>query len=270
MPALGLTSVFFKEPSVENWAKARDCGFENVEICYRDSLQTQPMIEQGDQVYRNVLAAGMKPATAHLPFLHYWDISSCNKAERRLAIEAQRSLISHISDLHIPLIVLHPSFEPIDPTEREARLVLSAEAIADLGAHARERGVVLAVENLPRTCLGNCAADMLLLTDHGRSASICMDVNHLLLETHESYINQLGPYIVHTHMSDYDRTDEKHWLPGNGVIDWHALISRLTAVGYQGSYLFEIREYTAVPGSIVSPAEVMQRLKTSILPTAKA
>lgn len=91
----------------------------------------------------------------------------------------------------------------------------------------------------------------------------------LLLETHEAYIDQLGPYIVHAHLSDYDRTDEKHWLPGNGVIDWHALLSRLTAAGHQGSYLFEIREYTAVPGSVVSPAEVMQRLRESILPATE-
>lgn len=261
MKAIGLTSVFFADASVENWARARQCGVQNIEICYRDSFRTDEMVANGDRVYHNAIQAGMTAASAHLPFLQPWDISSANRAERREAIQRQKDLLDHIGDFGIPLAVLHPSFEPIDPEERPERLALAAEAIAILGAHARTRGITLAVENLPRTCLGNCVEEMLYLTENGRNAKICMDVNHLLKETHAHYIQAAGPHIVHLHMSDYDRADEKHWLPGNGVIDWDALLTLLDEAGYPGNYLVEIREYSAVPGKIISPDEVMARLK---------
>lgn len=264
MREIGLTSVFFADASVENWARARQCGFQNIEICYRDSFRTDEMVFNGDRVYRNAVQAGMTAASAHLPFLQPWDVSSANRAERCEAIGRQKDLLDHIGEFGIPLAVLHPSFEPIDPEERPARLALAAEAIADLGAHARKRGITLAVENLPRTCLGNCVEEMLDLTDNGRSAKVCMDVNHLLRETHAHYIRAIGPHIVHLHLSDYDRVDEKHWLPGNGVIDWAALTALLDEAGYRGNYLVEIREYSAVPGKITSPEEVMARLRAEL------
>lgn len=268
MKRLGLTSVFFADASTENWRRAKACGFENVEICYRDSYRMDELVENGDRVYHHVVDAGMNPASAHLPFLQPWDISSANHAERRRAIRYQTELLDHIAGFGIPLAVLHPSFEPIDDDEREHRLALSTEGIAILGAHARKLGIVLAVENLPRTCLGNCADEMLILTDHGRSASICMDVNHLLKETHEEFIQKVGPYIVHIHMSDYDRTDEKHWLPGEGVIRWETLMPMLNQAGYPGNYLVEIREYSAVPGKTTAPETVMERLRERVLPFA--
>ena len=264
MKQLGLTSVFFADPSVENWRRARTCGFENVEICYRDSFSMTEILEKGDKVYQNALKAGMTAATAHLPFLQPWDISSANVAERTQAIQWQKELLDHISAFGIPLAVLHPSFEPVAEEERPHRLALSAEAIGILGEHARSRGITLAVENLPRTCLGRCAEEMLILTDYGRNAKICMDVNHLLREKHSHYIETVGPHIVHTHLSDYDRADEKHWLPGNGVINWKELLSMLDSVGYQGNYLVEIREYSAVPGQTITPETVMERMKALI------
>lgn len=261
MKQLGLTSVFFADPSVENWRRARNCGFENIEICYRDSFQMEEMLESGDRVYHHAVEAGMTAATAHLPFLQPWDVSSANVAERARAIQWQKEIIDHISNFGIPLAVLHPSFEPIAEEERAHRLALSAEAISILGAYANSRGVTLAVENLPRTCLGRDAEEMLTLTDCGKSAKICMDVNHLLRETHAQYLEKLGPYIVHTHFSDYDRVDEKHLLPGNGIIDWQMLIAMLDRAGYQGNYLVEIREYSAVPGETTTPETVMNRMK---------
>lgn len=40
-------------------------------------------------------------------------------------------------------------------------------------------------------------------------------------------------------MSDYDRKNERHWLPGEGVIDWNELLSVLIDSGYKGPFIYE-------------------------------
>ena len=40
-------------------------------------------------------------------------------------------------------------------------------------------------------------------------------------------------------MSDYDRKNERHWLPGEGVIDWTELLSALVESGYEGPFIYE-------------------------------
>ena len=40
-------------------------------------------------------------------------------------------------------------------------------------------------------------------------------------------------------MSYYDRKNERHWLPGEGVIDWTELLSALVESGYEGPFIYE-------------------------------
>ena len=54
------------------------------------------------------------------------------------------------------------------------------------------------------------------------------------------FVRAVGKKIVTTHVSDYDFVDEKHWLPGEGKVDWQALVQALKDVGYNGPWLYEI------------------------------
>ena len=49
----------------------------------------------------------------------------------------------------------------------------------------------------------------------------------------------LGEKIVTLHLSDYDFMNERHWLPGDGLIDWRALMQKLDAIGYRGVMMYE-------------------------------
>jgi len=49
-----------------------------------------------------------------------------------------------------------------------------------------------------------------------------------------------APFIITTHLSDYDGEDEKHWMPGAGVVPWKQVYDTLTAAGYEGPWLFEL------------------------------
>ena len=149
-------------------------------------------------------------------------------------------------------LVLHPSSEPIADEEREIRLQNSANSIGRLALSAKEIGAVLCIENLPRTCLGRDSGELMRLIADYPEVMVCFDSNHLLKEEHAHFFEAVGNRIGTIHASDYDRKDERHWLPGEGVIDWPDFLRRLQASGYKGVFMHEVRAgETATPENIV-------------------
>ena len=53
--------------------------------------------------------------------------------------------------------------------------------------------------------------------------------------------------------------DEKHWLPGEGCIDFKHVINCLKSAGYSGQLLFETKQTRALPGSTVGSGMLRDR-----------
>ncbi|NJP41568.1 sugar phosphate isomerase/epimerase [Oscillospiraceae bacterium HV4-5-C5C] len=259
---MGLATCFFREPTVQKWQAAAAAGFTEAEIDVDGRQSVEDICCSAQRQDDCLRAGGLQPSSLHLPFGNAWDLSAEDPARARQALTGLARILRWAAGHQIMLAVLHASFEPIPPERRSVRLEQATAGIRQLAQLAQELGVRLAVEDLPRTCLGNCADELLQLTDHGRTAGVCFDVNHLLRETHQSFISKLGSAILTTHLSDYDRLDERHWAPGEGCIDWTALKQQLLAEGYQGRWLFEFNELAAPRlGRAITPAELAARFK---------
>ena len=108
----------------------------------------------------------------------------------------------------------------------------------------RKAGYKLALELLPRTCLGNTAAELLAILDgFGDEFGVCLDVNHLMGRIRElpDETRLLGDRLLSLHISDYDGVDECHFMPGTQNIDWPPFIKALTDIGYDGVFNYEMR-----------------------------
>lgn len=185
--------------------------------------------------------AGITVWTVHIPYGGAYDISQVNDSARREAVRLSAQDMAASARLLAPKrFVIHPSAEPIADEEREARITASRRSLVELAAEAAGYGIPLLVENLPRTCLGRNSGELLRIIDGIDNTGICFDVNHLLGESHASFVANTRGRIGTTHMSDYDGTDEKHWLPGEGVIDWTALLNGLQETGYNGPFIYEV------------------------------
>lgn len=193
--------------------------------------------------------------SVHLPFMPFnaLDISSPNEERRLFAVNAQAENIKRYASDGAKLFVIHPSGEPIDEKERQFHLLAAKRSLSTLADVAEAVGVTLAVENLPRTCLANCSSELLSLVEDPR-LRVCFDMNHLLSEDHFDFIRAVVDRIVTTHVSDYDRINERHWLPGEGVIDWCKVVSTLDALGYNGPFLYEVS--FATPSTIKREREL--------------
>ncbi len=178
----------------------------------------------------------------HLPFMPFdiIDISSQDNTIRRNTIDTCAEYIKKASDIGIKRFVVHPSGEPIDSAEREERIKYSKESLNKLAEIAYKENSIIAVENLPRTCLGKNSSEISELIAVNDKLRVCFDTNHLLGENSTAFIEKLGDKIVTIHVSDYDFSDERHWLPGEGKINWHTLLNTLYSVGYRGPWLYEV------------------------------
>ena len=54
------------------------------------------------------------------------------------------------------------------------------------------------------------------------------------------FLDVMEDRLVTVHVSDFDYVNERHWLPGEGKIDWVSMIDALDEVGYEGTFLYEL------------------------------
>jgi sugar phosphate isomerase/epimerase len=181
--------------------------------------------------------------SVHAPFGKDLDLSSLDDEVQQATLQAIKEAFWFAAELGCELVVVHPSAEPIPPEERPARLARSRDGLAELAGATSASGPRMAIEPLPRSCLGNSLAEMELLLEGlpEDRAGICLDVNHANVgQDLETFIARSSSRIWTLHISDNDGVDEKHWLPGEGVIDWRALLHALDRVGYDGPFLYEV------------------------------
>lgn len=182
---------------------------------------------------------GITLHSMHLPFSPFTEIDVSNPALADRTVEYYRGLMENGTGAGVRIFVLHPSGEPIRE-QRELRMKTAKNSLARLADIADALGAVIAVENLPRTCLGRSSAEIAELLSAHSSLRACFDTNHLLEENTFDFMRNIGGKIITTHISDYDFVNERHWLPGEGKVDWQGVIAVLSEIGYSGPWVYEL------------------------------
>lgn len=189
----------------------------------------------------------------HLPFRpeEKVNIASLEDLERKSAVEYYTDIIKKAARIGIKIFVVHPnSNEPIEEGEiREKRIRYVKECLNELAENAAKEGVVIAVENLPRSCIARNSDELLCLLSANDKLRVCYDTNHLMGQEASEFIKAVGDKIITLHISDYDFMNERHWLPGEGKNDWQKILKALKDVGYNGVWMYEVR--FACPNTIL-------------------
>ncbi len=209
------------------------------------AIEISPKAEEHDTLDLGAVAAlaerfGIELWAYHLPFLPFQKIDISKPQLAEYTVTYFQRLIRKATAAGIKRFVIHPSGEPIDDADRPIRMQTAKKSLALLAEFAQELGAVIAVEDLPRTCLGNCAAEIEELLSAHPALRVCFDTNHLLGEDPVDFIHRLGDRIVTTHVSDYDFLNERHWLPGEGSLDWSGILQALADVNYRGVWMYEL------------------------------
>ena len=218
--------------------------------------------ELDEVLLRETLTAmGARTASVHAPFGTELDLSSAENDVRATGLASLRNSVDLAERFGADVVVVHASAEPIPDQDRPHRLARATASLHSLSGRCEETGIRLAIELLPRSCIGNTVEELLAILRELDSDlfGVCLDVNHLMERYHElpDWVRALGPHLVTLHISDYDGVDEKHWLPGAGVIAWRPFMDALTEIGYSGPFNYE----SALPGE--TPEEKLAALEAN-------
>ena len=223
----------------EMFQKLSKAGITAIEVCH--SRKEHLEYDNFEKFAEWSKQYGVELWSYHLPFYDRelrFDISHDGTADNTVALFC--NIIKEAAAAGIKRFIVHPSAEPIKDEDRSAKMERSKKTLLALAEFADTVGAVICVEDLPRTCLGRNSAELMELISVHPSLRVCFDTNHLLSEPFVDFIHALGDKIVTLHVSDYDFIDEKHWLPGEGLVDWHLLYRTLCEVGYDQVWLYEL------------------------------
>ena len=247
----GLSIHFGEGYTQKDFEAFKKAGIGAVEISPRFSKEDEI---DWDAVKSESIRTGVKVNSYHLPFSGKYTISDTDENKRQEVVKNNIRLIEKAASAGAKYMVVHPSTEPIAEEDRKSQMEQAKKSLRALCDAAEKVNAVIAVEDLPRTCLGRDVADMKELLSADDRLRVCFDVNHLLRGTHEEFVRELGDKIVTLHISDYDFEDECHFMPGIGKINWCELATLLENADYDGVFLYEVSLGEFEKHGIHSPA----------------
>lgn len=186
--------------------------------------------------------SGLSCWSVHTPFGTEVDLSALDGGRRQQALSTVLKSVDLAAALGAGMVVVHGGAEPIPAQSRSDRLCAARESLWSVGERCEMLGLRLALEYLPRTCPGNSVEELMyLLSGLSRDlAGVCLDLNHANLgQALTESILALSGRIITVHASDNDGIDERHWLPGQGVINWEEALRALAQAGYGGPFMYE-------------------------------
>jgi sugar phosphate isomerase/epimerase len=206
----------------------------------------------------------------------------------------QRAYLDHLSQVYdLPILALHPplrrgawNLSPEETLVRSARLARSA-GIPVVVAHppppgrplerwsagplraAREQGVSVAVENMPksevRSIFGIERYRSCHLPEHLLGlGDVTLDTSHVgasKVDLMRAY-SLLARQLRHVHLSDSDLTGgDQHRLPGKGRLPLRPFLSAIARSDYTGAVTLELKPW---PLGAPEPETIMERMRGAL------
>lgn len=119
--------------------------------------------------------------------------------------------------------------------------------LGDVVKRAADMGCELVIENIedkdPRDRIA------LVQSFNSPAVRVSLDTGHAFYAFHSTggapvdyHIELAGEWLTHVHVQDADGYADRHWLPGEGDINWHAVFGALARQPHQPRLVLELKE----------------------------
>ena len=227
--------------STHNWMRAeplaltlrriKKYGYESIEIsgepAQYDVKETRALLKE----------YGIRCWGAVTLTLGERNLAARDEGQRARSVDYVKSVITMVSELEGEIVTLVPATvgKVVPDGTEEEEWTWVVEATKECFAHARNKGVRIAVEPLNRfeTYFFNRAAQALALADAvSPECGVCLDAFHLNIEEEDMYeaIRLVGKRLFDFHVADNNR-----FAAGLGQLDWPKIIGTLKEIGYDGA-----------------------------------
>ena len=181
--------------------------------------------------------------TVHCPFADI-NIASPSKPMLKASMKRLKKSMEYAKKLNAELWILHPGLiTGISPFYPGREWKQNIQSIKQLAASAKEYGLRVAIENLPKKygSIMKTPEDFLMLYDETDfEIGIVLDVGHSNLENQtQHFIKKLPDRIWHFHLSDNIGEADQHLGIGYGKIDWNDFASKVKQMHFNGIIMLE-------------------------------
>jgi len=191
--------------------------------------------------------------SVHTPMKH--NVLGAPDEEWRLKkVKVLKSYIRFAGAIDAKELIVHPVPNPIfvpepeDPALPAFMLNAARRSLDELIPMAQKSNVRILLENLPY----QCKYPLLTMRElrpfiegyPQEFVGLVVDTGHAAISgddpAMEVHIAGDRLYGVHLHDTDTDLSEDFHWIPTHGSLDWDAIRSSLVKVKYNGPWTFEV------------------------------
>jgi sugar phosphate isomerase/epimerase len=240
------TGCFYRTPLVDCLETIRGSGFSMIEVVFSPPHLDYRNPQAVQEAAARIDALGLEAYSFHAPFADDIDISSLETGCREHALAEILRAVEAAASLGVHYFVIHPGPENGDIPSREERMLRIENVCSILervAARCSEVGIQCVLENkLPHLMFGQSADLLWILTClKGNRVGACLDTGHAHLAG-ELYplVHKMAPYLRLLHVHDNKGHGDDHLPPGDGRIDWTALLKELAAVNFTGAFILEL------------------------------
>jgi sugar phosphate isomerase/epimerase len=260
------TGIAYRHPIGEVLTPIAHAGFRALEISTAPHHLDGSDIRSLEAVRDRMAWLGLRPHSLHAPFGHDLNLTSPDAGQRHEALEKLVRAADALQILGGTHYVIHPGGEDQRWIwERDARLGYSVEGLTSVWRACRERGLTLVVETPLPHLLGGQPTDFAWILERlpVEGTGVCLDTSHASLGGFLfDVIERFGARLVHVQASDNHGATDDHLPPGDGVIDWPAVLSALERVGYEGVFMLEVAGNGDIAGHVARAADSARWLET--------
>lgn len=242
-------------PVVDAARKARELGFDSIELCFGVGELTPETSEASLARMKSAIhAIGIEVGSMATGYYWTQSLSSPDETERRAAVTFTKAYIKAARALGVEAILVVPgdvdvpwdASRPVVPAKKAYEL--SQQSIRALLPSAEQQGVVLGIENVWNKFLTGPFEFSAFIDSFGSPyVKAYFDVGNCLINGYsEHWIEILGKRIVRVHVKNFRRRDGGGTLSDftgsllDGDVNWPAVLKGLKAVGYDGYLTAEV------------------------------
>ncbi len=212
--------------------RAKELGFQGIELNYGDDLQDDTPIEPLD---------GLAIPSLCTSLFWKYPLNSPDMATREKGISVGKSMVRLAARLGAKTILVVPGVNHGD-AEYEKLLSLSAASLKEIGKVARDEGVKVGIENVWNKMLYSPLEYKNFITELGEGFGAYFDVGNVMEIGHPAqWISMLEDQIVGIHFKDYDVKSRQFVPLLQGDVPWKKVVELLR--DYNGYVVVEQGPY---------------------------
>lgn len=239
-------------PLKERLCQIKKAGFDSTMLWWEDeywprAIDKSTFVSMAD-------SCGLKVDNYHLPYESTNLLFSRKSAQRSQYVAEVLRQIEGCKTSGAEKIVMHVT----DRTDTIPDTATMLESMETIVRHAEDIGIKIAAENTHYYK----QIDTLLQEIESPYLGLCYDTSHDFVkgQSRSMLLSKYSHRLMCVHISDNDFIEDRHWLPGNGIIPFKSFINTIKDSGC----CLSMEVYPSQQEKALSPEEFLQKAYAAI------